>query len=64
MCLGAGEFNPLCDECFTKEKYLQKGDRFEPCEECKEYLKDFCWCCMSHLPGKVEDGCCKECSGE
>lgn len=61
MCLSADEVNPLCDECFAREKHLKNEEEFEPCEECKKYLKDFCWCCMCSVPGEVEDGICGEC---
>lgn len=61
MCLNADEVNPLCDECLTREKHLKDGEEFEPCEECKKHLKDFCWCCMCHRPGEVEDGICRNC---
>ena len=36
MCIGADEVNPLCDECFTKEKNLKPGEELELCKECKE----------------------------
>ena len=64
MCLSADEVNPLCDECFAREKNLSPNEEFEPCEECKEALKHFCWCCMTTLRDEiVEDGCCKACRG-
>jgi len=65
MCIGADEVNPLCDECFTKEKNLQPGEELELCERCKETMKHFCWCCMTLKQDEViEDGCCKKCRGE
>ncbi len=63
MCLNADELNPLCDECFAKEKSL--GSNFtdkDICTDCKSALKHFCWCCMiSYEDEIVEDGCCQKC---
>ena len=58
MCLAADEVNPLCDECFAKEKSLSNNftDK-DICTDCKSALKHFCWCCMiSYEDEIVEDG--------
>ena len=65
MCLGAADVNPLCDECFAKEKNLKHGEEFEPCDECKEYMRHYCDCCMTYKPDEiVDEGLCRECRRE
>ena len=65
MCLSADELNPLCDDCFVRQKALKAGERFEPCEACKKYLKHYCSCCMVYKPGEVtEEGLCRKCRQE
>ncbi len=63
MCLSADETNPLCDECFAKEKSL--GSNFtdkDMCTDCRRVMKHYCSCCMTYKKDEiVEDGCCKEC---
>lgn len=65
MCLSADEVNPLCDECFAKEKAgLIKEDR-DLCNECRELMTRFCWCCMRSFrtaqEGGVKESVCREC---
>ncbi len=65
MCLSADETNPLCDECFAKLKHLPAGKEFtdeDMCQDCREYTKHYCSCCMTHKKDEiVEGGCCKQC---
>lgn len=66
MCLSAADVNPLCDECFAKEREGLIGDESDLCDECRKMLKCYCACCMtlykSREEGGFEDGdLCKNC---
>ena len=65
MCLHQDEYNPLCDDCFAKLKYLPAGEEFtdeDMCEDCREFMQHYCDCCMNYKEDEiVEDGLCKEC---
>ena len=65
MCKNADEYNPLCDECFIKLKSLPADKEFtdeDMCEDCREFTKHYCSCCMTYKKDEiVEGGCCKQC---
>ena len=65
MCLNAADVNPLCDECFAKEKAGLIKEDGDLCDECRELMARTCWCCNRSFTtaesGGVKNGACKEC---
>lgn len=65
MCLSAADVNPLCDDCFAKERDGEIGSEDDLCESCRAMLKCYCYCCMTMYStpeeGGFEDGICREC---
>ena len=68
MCLNADEVNPLCDDCFAKEKEGKVEGAHGLCAVCRELMTRYCWCCMTSYPtaeeARIEDGICKSCRDE
>ena len=68
MCLSADDVNPLCDECFAKDKDGQIEREEDLCESCRANLKCFCFCCMTMYPtpeeGGFENGICRACRND
>lgn len=58
----------LCNECqenLARANTLAELSKLEPCEECKEKEKRFCWGCLAVVKEPVsEDGFCTECKEE
>lgn len=65
MCMSADDVNPLCDECFAKDKAGLIESEDDLCEECQAMLKCYCGCCLTMYPtpeaGGVEHGICEAC---
>ena len=64
MCLSADDVNPLCDECFAKEKAGLIASDKDLCKDCQERMTRFCWCCMTAFPTAEDGGVCRACRGE
>lgn len=65
MCLSADDVNPLCDDCFVKDKAGLIESEDDLCDECRAMLKCYCGCCMTvyRTPeeGGLENGICRRC---
>lgn len=68
MCLSADEVNPLCDECFAREKEGLIETDADMCPRCQGIASRVCLCCCqeheSAEDAQIIGGMCWRCRGE
>jgi hypothetical protein len=68
MCLSVDEVNPLCDECFVRDKEGLIETEADLCSSCQGIASRVCWCCFleydSAEDAQIMGGLCWRCRGE